>query len=203
MLFLWSVIYLWTEYHFSYKGRWNIGRYPINWVLFYYRLVSFSTKGLSNLIETKKKGIRSIFILLWRILFICPQKLWYHGLISVICSSYQRKKCRWRPAFALETGGPSNTDGQDFDECWHRIAPTHSNALEHAGDRQNDLNQRCPGGPVWPVWSREPLRPRNASSGGTPSELARLGLLWGRQATQNVFKRRRDERRKQSRVGKD
>ena len=35
--------------------------------------------------------------------------------------------------------------------CWHRIAPTHSNALERAGDRQNDLNQWCPGGPVWPV----------------------------------------------------
>jgi len=56
--------------------------------------------------------------------------------------------------------------------------------------------------PVWPVWSRAPRRPRNASSGGTPSELAWLGLLWCRQATQNIFKHCRDEGRKQSRVRK-
>ena len=41
------------------------------------------------------------------------------------------------------------------------------------------------GGPVWPVaptgLCRTPRRPRNTNSGGTPSELAQLGLLWGRQ----------------------
>ena len=40
---------------------------------------------------------------------------------------------------------------EKLEGCWHRIAPTHSNALERAGDCQNDLNQRCPGRPVWPV----------------------------------------------------
>ena len=88
------------------------------------------------MIETKKKAIQSIFILLWRILFICPQKLWYHGLISVICSSYQRKNCRWRPAFALETGGPSNTDGQDFDEDSGFLGRTRLGRLIQAAGRE-------------------------------------------------------------------
>ena len=95
--------------------------------------------------------------------------------------------------------------------CWHRIAPTHSNALEHANDRQNDQHQRASGRTGLTGCADRFDRSgaenhdesRNASLGGTPSELAQLGLLWGRQATQNVFKRRRDEGRKQSRVGKD
>ncbi|KAG2657778.1 ycf20-like protein isoform X2 [Panicum virgatum] len=50
--------------------------------------------------------------------------------------SYQRKKCRWRPAFALETGGPSNTDGQDFDEDSGFLGRTRLGRLIQAAGRE-------------------------------------------------------------------
>ncbi|RCV11161.1 hypothetical protein SETIT_2G164800v2 [Setaria italica] len=46
-----------------------------------------------------------------RACFLRPTKESSGGALS-----YQMKNCGLRPAFALETGGPSNTDGQDFDE---------------------------------------------------------------------------------------
>ena len=46
--------------------------------------------------------------------------------------------------------------------------------------------------PVWPVQAGTRWKPRTTSSGGTPSELADLGMLWDRQAAQNTFKRCQD-----------
>jgi hypothetical protein len=46
------------------------------------------------------------------------------------------KKCRWRPAFALETGGPSNTDGQDFDEDSGFLGRTRLGRLIQATGRE-------------------------------------------------------------------
>ena len=74
------------------------------------------------------------------------------------------------------------------DRTVDRITPTHSNSLERAMIVKTINTAKTLGGPVWPVQAGNSRRPKNASSGGTPSELARLGLLWGRQATQNVFK---------------
>ncbi|CAN6195433.1 unnamed protein product, partial [Urochloa humidicola] len=49
--------------------------------------------------------------------------------------SYQIKKGRWRPAFALETGEPSNTDGQDFDEDSGFLGRTRLGRLIQAAGR--------------------------------------------------------------------
>ncbi|XP_066396135.1 ycf20-like protein [Miscanthus floridulus] len=49
---------------------------------------------------------------------------------------YQLKNCRWRPTFALETGGPSNTDGQDFDEDSGFLGRTRLGRLIQAAARE-------------------------------------------------------------------
>ena len=87
---------------------------------------------------------------------------------------------------------------------------THSNALERV---TRSSKQSTPAaslrGPVRPVMRTGQTgapgrrwRPRTKSSGETLSELMELGLLWGRQATQNVIEHRRDERRTEDGVGK-
>ena len=99
-------------------------------------------------------------------------------------------------------------------ECciWWVLTQNRANTLECARTRERSSKRSTPAKPwadrsdrfrrpVWPVQAGARWKPRTASSGGTPSEL--VGLLWGRQATQNVFKHRRDEGKKQSRVGKD
>ncbi|CAN6209645.1 unnamed protein product [Urochloa humidicola] len=50
--------------------------------------------------------------------------------------SHQIKNGRWRPAFALETGGPSNTDGQDFDEDSGFLGRTRLGRLIQAAGRE-------------------------------------------------------------------
>ncbi|CAN6210329.1 unnamed protein product [Urochloa humidicola] len=50
--------------------------------------------------------------------------------------SYQMKNGRWRPTFALETGGPSNTDGQDFDEDSGFLGRTRLGRLIQAAGRE-------------------------------------------------------------------
>jgi len=72
--------------------------------------------------------------------------------------------------------------------------------LESAGSQrsQPDEAHRRPVRPVAPTGQtgraqRTSRRPKTASSGGTPSELADLGLSWNRQATQDALERRRDE----------
>ncbi|KAF8653460.1 hypothetical protein HU200_062204 [Digitaria exilis] len=50
--------------------------------------------------------------------------------------SYQMKNSRWRPAFALETGGPSNADGQDFDEDSGFLGRTRLGRLIQAAGRE-------------------------------------------------------------------
>ncbi|AQK62517.1 hypothetical protein Zm00014a_039267 [Zea mays] len=49
---------------------------------------------------------------------------------------YQVKNCRWRPTFALETDGPSNTDGQDFDEDSGFLGRTRLGRLIQAAARE-------------------------------------------------------------------
>ncbi|CAL5065134.1 unnamed protein product [Urochloa decumbens] len=49
---------------------------------------------------------------------------------------YQMKNGRWRPAFALETDGPSNTDGQDFDEDSGFLGRTRLGRLIQAAGRE-------------------------------------------------------------------
>ncbi|KAJ1264959.1 hypothetical protein BS78_08G040500 [Paspalum vaginatum] len=44
--------------------------------------------------------------------------------------------CRWRPVFALETGGPSNTDGQDFEEDSGFLGRTRLGRLIQAAARE-------------------------------------------------------------------
>ncbi|XP_003577943.2 ycf20-like protein [Brachypodium distachyon] len=50
--------------------------------------------------------------------------------------SYQMKNSRWRPVFALETGGSPNTDGQDFDEDSGFLGRTRLGRLVQAAARQ-------------------------------------------------------------------
>ncbi|CAL5076523.1 unnamed protein product [Urochloa decumbens] len=50
--------------------------------------------------------------------------------------SHQLKSGRWRPASALETGGPSNTDGQDFDEDSGFLGRTRLGRLIQAAGRE-------------------------------------------------------------------
>ncbi|OEL22249.1 Ycf20-like protein [Dichanthelium oligosanthes] len=47
-----------------------------------------------------------------------------------------RGALRWRPAFALETGGPSNTDGQDFDDDSGFLGRTRLGRLIQAAGRE-------------------------------------------------------------------
>lgn len=50
--------------------------------------------------------------------------------------SYQIKNSRWSPAFALETGGSPNTDGQDFEEDGGFLGRTRLGRLIQAAARQ-------------------------------------------------------------------
>nr|CAB3456721.1 unnamed protein product [Digitaria exilis] len=51
--------------------------------------------------------------------------------------SYLMRNSRWRPAFALETGGPSaNADGQDFDEDSGFLGRTRLGRLIQAAGRE-------------------------------------------------------------------
>lgn len=66
--------------------------------------------------------------------FSAPEK--YNGLTPLLYSRYQVKNCRWRPTFALETDGPSNTDGQDFDEDSGFLGRTRLGRLIQAAARE-------------------------------------------------------------------
>ncbi|XP_037440801.1 ycf20-like protein [Triticum dicoccoides] len=50
--------------------------------------------------------------------------------------SYQMKNSRWRPVFALETGGPPNADGEDFEEDSGFLGRTRLGRLAQAAGRQ-------------------------------------------------------------------
>ncbi|CAN6165538.1 unnamed protein product [Urochloa humidicola] len=50
--------------------------------------------------------------------------------------NHQIKTGRWRPAFVLETGGPSNTDGQDFDDDSGFLGRTRLGRLIQAAGRE-------------------------------------------------------------------
>ncbi|KAM0874471.1 hypothetical protein ACQ4PT_037392 [Festuca glaucescens] len=50
--------------------------------------------------------------------------------------SYQMKNSRWRPVFALETGGSPNTDGEDFEEDSGFLGRTRLGRLVQAAGRQ-------------------------------------------------------------------
>ncbi|KAL6606129.1 hypothetical protein ACP70R_041782 [Stipagrostis hirtigluma subsp. patula] len=64
-------------------------------------------------------------------------KLQHMGWIpEVILRSYQMKNCRWRPAFALETGGSPNTNGQDFDDDSGFLGRTRLGRLIQAAARE-------------------------------------------------------------------
>ncbi|KAG0543122.1 hypothetical protein BDA96_02G162800 [Sorghum bicolor] len=58
------------------------------------------------------------------------------GVPRTYSRRYQMKNCRWRPTFALETGGPSNTDGQDFDEDSGFLGRTRLGRLIQAAARE-------------------------------------------------------------------
>uniref|UniRef100_A0A453KKJ8 Ycf20-like protein n=1 Tax=Aegilops tauschii subsp. strangulata TaxID=200361 RepID=A0A453KKJ8_AEGTS len=49
---------------------------------------------------------------------------------------YQMKNSRWRPVFALETGGPPNADGEDFEEDSGFLGRTRLGRLAQAAGRQ-------------------------------------------------------------------
>ena len=46
------------------------------------------------------------------------------------------KNSRWRPVFALETGGPPNADGEDFEEDSGFLGRTRLGRLVQAAGRQ-------------------------------------------------------------------
>ncbi|CAN6197243.1 unnamed protein product, partial [Urochloa humidicola] len=56
--------------------------------------------------------------------------------MSSLFFCHQIKNGRWRPAFVLETGGPSNTDGQDFDEDSGFLGSTRLGRLIQAAGRE-------------------------------------------------------------------
>ncbi|WVZ88560.1 hypothetical protein U9M48_035067 [Paspalum notatum var. saurae] len=62
------------------------------------------------------------------------QQMW--RIPELIPCSYQMKNYRWRPVFALETGGPSNTDGQDFEEDSGFLGRTRLGRLIQAAARE-------------------------------------------------------------------
>ncbi|CAN6213491.1 unnamed protein product [Urochloa humidicola] len=66
-----------------------------------------------------------------RACFLRPTKI-YTGDAFI----HQIKNGRWRPAFVLETGGPSNTDGQDFDEDSGFLGSTRLGRLIQAAGRE-------------------------------------------------------------------
>ncbi|BAH91599.1 Os02g0233300 [Oryza sativa Japonica Group] len=56
-------------------------------------------------------------------------------LISALYS-YQMKNSRWKPVFALETGGPSNADSQDFEDDGGFLGRTRLGRLIQAAGRE-------------------------------------------------------------------
>uniref|UniRef100_A0A0D9YPQ1 Ycf20-like protein n=1 Tax=Oryza glumipatula TaxID=40148 RepID=A0A0D9YPQ1_9ORYZ len=50
--------------------------------------------------------------------------------------SYQMKNSRWKPVFALETGGPSNADSQDFEDDGGFLGRTRLGRLIQAAGRE-------------------------------------------------------------------
>uniref|UniRef100_A0ACD5UE37 Uncharacterized protein n=2 Tax=Avena sativa TaxID=4498 RepID=A0ACD5UE37_AVESA len=55
---------------------------------------------------------------------------------SRVAISYQMKNSRWRPVFALETGGSPNSDGEDFEEDSGFLGRTRLGRLVQAAGRQ-------------------------------------------------------------------
>jgi hypothetical protein len=55
--------------------------------------------------------------------------------ISPLCSC-QMKRTRWKPVFALETGGPSNADNQDFEDDGGFLGRTRLGRLIQAAARE-------------------------------------------------------------------
>ncbi|KAJ1264960.1 hypothetical protein BS78_08G040600 [Paspalum vaginatum] len=62
------------------------------------------------------------------------QQMW--RIPELTPTSYLMKNCRWRPVFALETGGPSNADGQDFEEDSGFLGRTRLGRLIQAAARE-------------------------------------------------------------------
>ena len=75
-------------------------------------------------------------------------------------------------------------------------------ALERVDRKRSDHQRRTPATSQTGSANRSDrsdaenaAKPKTASSGGTPLELADLGMSWSRQATQDALERRRDEQR--------
>ncbi|CAN6197244.1 unnamed protein product, partial [Urochloa humidicola] len=66
----------------------------------------------------------------------CGQPRYIQEMLSYEFSFLLIKNGRWRPAFVLETGGPSNTDGQDFDEDSGFLGSTRLGRLIQAAGRE-------------------------------------------------------------------